>query len=165
GYFPGKPISLNGAWSSGVYTRFTGMPERVSERVLLSGWRSVNCFSSFRSHSSRWRLTSSAIGTFPVEIAVVDHPLRLELGARQGAFRHQLDARPHAAARLQALADGLFQRLDIVHAGRVFGADEQFVHRLRARDDDAEFAAESFDGAQGILDGGGIDVLAADDEH
>src|SRR2546425_562170 len=109
-----------------------------------------------------WRIV------FLVEITVVDHALGLEFRARQLARRHQLDARRDAEPRAQPLPHARGER----GAGRVGGvarrvlrAHEQLVHRLAARDDHPELAAESLDGAQGVLDGAGVDVLAAHDEH
>src|SRR5437868_6103304 len=128
------------------------MPDRVSYFARDSGCLRRKSASSFRSHSSRMDFGSLAMAdALLVEIAIVDDPLRLELGARENAFWHQLDARPHAQPRLQAFAHGLFEAGQVVDRGGVLGAHQQFVHRPRARDDDAELAAEAGDGAQGVL--------------
>src|SRR5205823_4227004 len=100
-----------------------------------------------------------------VEIAIVDDPLRLELAARDGPWRRQLDSRAHAQARLQAFAHGLFEARQVLDRGCVLRADQQLVHRPGARDDDAELAAEAWDRPQGVLDRARIDVLSAHDEH
>src|SRR5436305_660427 len=83
--------------------------ESVSYFARDSGCLRRKSASSFRSHSSRIAFGSVAMAdALLVEIAIVDDPLRLELGARDHSFRHQLDARADAEARLQELADGPF---------------------------------------------------------
>src|SRR4051812_15613113 len=172
GYCPGNPISSNGvpATCSGVYTRSTGIPERVSYFCFASGCLRRKPASSSFSHCSRcarafWTSSSSAIGNLPVEIAIVDHPPRLELRPRQRSLREELQPRADAALRLQALAEDVLQPAQVLRIGCVLHLHQELVHPLLARDDDAELAAESRHRAQRFLDGAGIDVLAADDEH
>src|SRR5207237_8986668 len=88
------------------------------------------------------RRPSSAPGdALAVQIAIVDHPLRLEFRARQRSLRHQLQPRTDADACLQSFAHVALQCGGIVPGGDL-DADEQIVHRLAARDDDAELATE-----------------------
>src|SRR5581483_3421914 len=100
------------------------MPETVSYLCFASGCLRTNSASSFFSHSSRslraFSTSSSvAIGRLPVEIPIVDHPPRLELRPRQRPLRHHLEARAHAALRLQPLAHRPLQGGDVLHRARV----------------------------------------------
>src|SRR5438874_5215172 len=120
------------------------MPEAVSYRSVASGWRRRNSSSSFFSQSRRCARVfsfSSAMSApgdaLAIEIAIVHHALRLELGARQRSLRQKLEPGTHSDARLQPLAHVPLQRCRVA-PGRDLDADEQVVHRLAPRDDDAE---------------------------
>src|SRR5262249_46468279 len=109
---------------------------------------------------------SRLIYALSVEVAIVDHPSSLELGRRQGAFRHQLQYRPNSESRLEPLAHRLLDLiLEVAVGARQLGAHHELVHRLAARYDDSKLAAKAGDGTQHILHRAWVNVFSPDDDH
>ncbi len=103
-------------------------------------------------------------------LAIVDHALRLEVGARERPRRHDFDPGPQAEHLQQRFRGLVAQRVHArlaagVHRRRGLDADEQLVHRALAGDHDPVLAAVAGEPAHHRVDLARIHVLAADREH
>src|SRR4051812_251690 len=97
--------------------------------------------------------------------AVVDHPHRLALAARDRAGREQLDGHLDAGVLAQGPCDPGAEGLAVELRVDRLAAHRQLVEGVRALQDQLVVRGDALDVQQGVLDLGGVEVDAADDEH
>src|SRR5665213_3927433 len=92
-------------------------------------------------------------------LALVPHPARFEVGARERACAGEGDLGADAEPAFELRGEAKAQRGFVARRGEL-GADGEDVECGRARDDDLELGADLGETMQHVFDRAGIDVLA-----